>query len=146
MGWLGDLDGEIVGLDTPPLIYFIEEHPRYLPVVSPFFQALDRGDFRAVTSTITLLEVLVHPLRTGQTSLCSRYRDILTRARNLSLVDVSVPIAERAAELRASTGLRTPDAVQVAAALTHGARFFLTNDGRLPTIAGLKVLVLDDLE
>ena len=61
MEWITRLSGKTIGLDTAPLIYFMEEHPFYLEFVHPFFQALDRGDFIVVTSTITLLEVLVYP-------------------------------------------------------------------------------------
>jgi len=58
--------GSIVGLDTGPLIYYIEEHPTFLPRVAPFFEAADRGEFRLVTSLVTLIEVLVHPVREGR--------------------------------------------------------------------------------
>ena len=38
MGWVNDLDGELVGLDTAPVIYFIEKHPTYVDMLRPFFQ------------------------------------------------------------------------------------------------------------
>jgi hypothetical protein len=44
-------------LDTAPLIYFIEKHPIYLPLLLPFFEAVERGDIQVVTSTLTLTEV-----------------------------------------------------------------------------------------
>ena len=31
MEWITKLYGTVVGLDTAPLIYFIEKHPIYLP-------------------------------------------------------------------------------------------------------------------
>jgi hypothetical protein len=63
VGWVDSLRDTIVAIDTAPLIYFIEEHSVWLPVVKPFFYALDAGHFEAVTSTVTLAEVLVHPFR-----------------------------------------------------------------------------------
>ena len=45
------------------IIYFTEENPTYIEAVRHFFEAMEKGDFMVVTSTITLLEVLVHPLR-----------------------------------------------------------------------------------
>ena len=60
MEWLNDLQGRTVALDTAPLIYFIEENPNYIGTVKLFFEAMERGDFSVVTSTVTLLEVLVH--------------------------------------------------------------------------------------
>lgn len=69
MEWIAALRGTTVGLDTGPLISYIEEHPAYLPKIKPFFEAAARGDFRTVTSFITLVEVLIHPLREGRPEL-----------------------------------------------------------------------------
>jgi predicted nucleic acid-binding protein len=91
------------------------------------------------------LEVLVHPLRRGDTKLAEQYRDILLNSRGLATILLSQDIAEEAARLRATHNIRTPDAIQIATALHEGASFFLTNDARLPSISGLKVLVLDEL-
>ncbi|MCC8109480.1 MAG: twitching motility protein PilT [Planctomycetes bacterium] len=84
MGWLTQLHGKIVGLDTAPLIYFIEKHPEYHPRVRPFFQAVEQGVFEVVTSTITIAEVLVHPFRRNNVALAKTYMDILQNADHLS--------------------------------------------------------------
>ncbi len=143
--WVDDLHNTIIGLDTAPLIYYLEEHPQYLPVVDPFFDALDRGEFTVITSTVTLLEALVQPLRSNATALISEYRDVLLHTPNLMIFDLNLAIAETSAQLRADYHLRTPDAIQVATAIHGGASFFLTNDTRLPEIPHLNMLVLDDL-
>jgi predicted nucleic acid-binding protein len=67
--WIKPLLGHTVGLDTAPLIYFIEKHPQYFPTVRPFFEAVERGDIQIITSTLTLTEVLIHPLRQGSQML-----------------------------------------------------------------------------
>lgn len=146
MEWVTALQGRVVGLDTAPLIYFIEENPTYLETIRPFFVAMDRGEFRVVTSTVTLLEVLVHPFRRGEKELAQQYRDILLGAEGLITISLSQDIAEVAARLRASHNIRTPDAIQMATALRAGASHFLTNDVRLPSLPELKVLVLDELK
>ena len=69
MEWIEKLYGTTVGLDTAPLIYFIEKHPVYLQLVRPFFLDLELGDFEVVTSTLTLTEVLVHPYKFGNQRL-----------------------------------------------------------------------------
>jgi hypothetical protein len=79
-----------------PLIYFIEENPTYLEAAKLFFQAMDRGDLAVVTSTVTLLEVLVHPLRRNNAALAAEYRDILLNSKLMTL-DISSAIAEQAA-------------------------------------------------
>ena len=61
------------------------------------------------------------------------------------MLPVNVEIAEQAAILRAQYGLRTPDALQVAAAKTANCQVFLTNDKALKRVEDVKVLVLDEL-
>jgi len=144
--WIATLQGKVVGLDTTPLIYFIEENPAYLKTVHPFFEAMDHGEFSVVTSIVTLLEVLVHPFRHGDTTLAQQYRDILLNVEGLATILLSQDIAEEAARLRAAHNIRTPDAIQMATAIHEGASFFLTNDARLPSLPRLKILVLDKLK
>ena len=145
MEWVDELQGEVVGLDTAPIIYLIEEHPVYLEPMRYFFEAMERGSFRALTSTITLLEVLVRPLRENKVSLAEEYRDILLNAFNLKTMAVSEAVAEQAARLRAQYNIRTPDAIQLGTAIHEGASFFLTNDTRLPVVSNLNLLILDNL-
>jgi len=135
-----------VGFDTMPLIYYIEENRNYLEVVDPFFEATDRGEFKVVTSIITLLEVLVHPVRNGDVILAQRYRDLLFDTEGLSTMILDRTIAEEAARLRASHHIRTPDSIQMATAISEGASFFLTNDLLLPSLQNLKTLVLEHLK
>jgi predicted nucleic acid-binding protein len=143
--WIAQLRGKVVGLDTAPLIYFIEENPLYLDIVRPFFDSLDLGLFSAVTSTVTLLEVLVHPFRQGDMRLAQQYREILLNAEGLTMVPLTNNIAEEASRIRAAHAIRTPDAVQIAAARHMKASFFLTNDTRLPSLPELEVLILGQL-
>jgi hypothetical protein len=63
MGFLADMQGAVIGLDTAPLIYFIEKHATYHPLLRPFFVALADGKYTVATSTVTLVETLVHPIR-----------------------------------------------------------------------------------
>lgn len=58
---------------------------------------------------------------------------------------MSPAIAEKAAQLRATYNIQTPDSIQMATAIRGGASFFLTNDARLPSLPGLEVLVLEEL-
>jgi predicted nucleic acid-binding protein len=132
-----------VALDTACFIYFIEEHPRYLPKVEPIFAAVAAGRMHAVTSALTLLEVLVVPYRAGDHGLAGRYEQLLTRSRGLRVVDLYRTQLRVAAQLRAvHTRLRTPDALQMAAALSARCGALITNDRELPAVAGLRVLQL----
>jgi predicted nucleic acid-binding protein len=142
--WINDLQGKTIGLDTAPLIYFIEENPAYIGGVQPFFESMENGDFTVVTSAITLLEVLVQPLRMQKQKLAEEYRDILLNSKLITF-DISAEISEQAAGLRAEYNLRTPDAIQISTALKAGATLFFTNDIRLPEIPSIKILLLDSV-
>lgn len=145
MAWVDDLNDKVVALDTAPLIYFIEEHPVYLPIVRPFFEALDAGRFQVITSTLTLLEVSVLPLRLGNKTLADLYKTILAEAAGVTMLPVSAAIAKRAASLRAAENIATPDAIQLATALEGGAAVFVTNDLGLKPVSNLNVLAIDGL-
>lgn len=143
MGVIDDLGGGPIGLDSAVFIYFIEEHALYLPLVEPVFEAIDAGRLTAVTSAVTLLEVLVVPYRSNDEHLAESYEALLTRSRGLEIVALGNPQLRAAAQLRAATGFKTPDALQLAAALNAGSTTFLTNDRRLPReVGGMRVLQL----
>ena len=143
MGLMADLGSGLVAVDTAVFIYFIEEDPRFLLLVDPLFREVDRGARELVTSAVTLLEVLVVPYRAGNQLLADRYEALLTRSRGIRLVDLSREQLRAAALLRATTGIKTPDALQLTAAIAAKCRTFLTNDRRLPTVPGLRITQLN---
>jgi predicted nucleic acid-binding protein len=143
--WLDLPRGTLVAFDTAPLIYLIEEHPIWLPIIQPFFEAISQGHLQGITSTVTLTEVLVHPLRRKDTVLAEHYRRVLLNARNVSMLPVSSTVAEQAALLRAKYGLRTPDAIQLATAQEAGASSFVTNDDQLSLPGTLQIINLKQL-
>jgi predicted nucleic acid-binding protein len=142
VGLIADLGAGDVGVDTAAFIYLIEDHPRVLPIVLPLFRDADAGKRTLVTSALTLLEVLVIPYRAGNRSLAERYEALLTRGRGVQLVELSRDHLRAAALLRATTGVKTPDALQLAAAIGAGCKTFVTNDRRLPPIPAIRVIEL----
>jgi predicted nucleic acid-binding protein len=133
-----------VAVDTVGFIYFIEQHARLAPVIAPLFDAVDRGERRIVTSALTLVELLVVPYRVGDFSLAERYEALLTRSRGLELIELDRGQLRSAAALRAVYGVRTPDAFQLAAALSADCGSLVTNDRGLPELPGLKVVQIAD--
>jgi predicted nucleic acid-binding protein len=138
------LRGKIIFLDTAPLIYFIEKNIRYIDVIKPIIALIDSQQAKGMTSTITLLEVLVLPLREGNKKLADKYKTILLSSSDLETCEISNAISERAAVIRAKYGFKTPDAIQLATAIVRKADYFLTNDTALKLVKEIKVIVLDD--
>jgi predicted nucleic acid-binding protein len=109
------------------------------------FEANDKGEFLFITSSITLLEVLVKPIRDGQSKIVEQYKKILNNASGMEIFEISNAIAIKAAELRAKYNLRTPDALQIATAIENNADYFLTNDMRLKPVKEINSVTLSDL-
>lgn len=131
-----------IGVDSAIFIYCIEAAPVWLPIIMPLFAAADSGRLEIVTSSVTLLEVLVVPCRLGNRELAARYESILTRSTGVRLVDISRAHLRHAAQIRAQCGIRTPDALKLSAAADAGCSVFLTNDRRLPSLPGLRIVQL----
>ena len=89
MGLISNLGAGNIGVDTVIFIYFIEDHPKFLPAILPLFQEADQGKRELITSALTLFEVLVVPYRTGNRALAERYEALLTRSRGVRIVDIS---------------------------------------------------------
>ena len=137
--------GRTVAFDTAPLIYYLEEHPAYLPLVDELFDAIAAGSASGMTSVLTLLEVLVKPLREGRSDIADEYRQLLTGSFNLKLHPIDEAVCHRAASLRAThTWLRTPDALQLATALEYRADVIVSNDERWKVLNEISVIVLKD--
>ena len=85
-------------------------------------------------------------MRQGNRLLETEYRALLLNSRNFILSEITIEVAELAADLRAKYNLRTPDALQIAAALHSGCQAFLTNDQELARVLDLRIVVLGELE
>ena len=146
MGLIQKLTDNVVFFDTAPLIYYIEENRNYIKLLDKLFEANNNGKFLFQTSVITLIEVLIYPMRENQMQLAQKYQDILRHTSTIDLLDVNTDAAISAAKYRAAYGLRTPDAIQMATAVDSGANFFLTNDLKLKKVTEIEVLVLEDMK
>ncbi len=124
MEWVKSLHGKSVGLDTAPIIYYVEKNPSYIDIMHAFFESVHKGECSAVTSVLTLLEGLVVPIRKNDTGLIRDYHDLLFELKDILTISVFPSIAEEASRLRAIYNIRTPDAIQLATAITAGASFF----------------------
>ncbi|MGB9887995.1 MAG: type II toxin-antitoxin system VapC family toxin [Moorellales bacterium] len=136
----------VVALDTNCFIYYLEGGAWAAELKEDLFVPLEEGRLRAVTSALTLAEILVRPKSLGREDVCQQYKALLCSYPNLAIVPFTVETAVFCAEIRARYRIRTPDAVQLAAALEKGATVFLTNDAGLPgEVGGVRVAILKDV-
>ncbi len=132
-----------IGLDTNVIIYYIEEHPVFLEKVEPLIDKIVEGKAIGITSYVTLLELLVKPIKEERFDLVEQYKTILMAQLEMVPLDESVSL--RAAELRAKYGIKTPDAIQLASVIFKNGNVFITNDERLDAVEEIKVLTLGDI-
>jgi PIN domain nuclease of toxin-antitoxin system len=85
-----DFDLKTIFLDTAPLIYFIEGHSTFQPQLQQLFKANDEGRFTFITSSVTLLEVLVKPIKDEELQLANQYKKILTTAPGISIFEMTL--------------------------------------------------------
>lgn len=117
-----------VAFDSSFLIPLLEDWRKEPQSITRVFQMIEKKKIVCVTSTITLLEILVHPYRRNDQDMINRYYGYLTRSSLIQLVSVTAEIADQAAEFRARYAFKTPDAIQLATAVQAQAGLFLTCD------------------
>ncbi len=134
-----------LALDTSVFIYHLESNPKYLPYTDLIFSWLERSDSMAVTSTITMTELLVLPYRQGDEQKADDFYSLLSTYPNLGWIAPNLEIAELAARIRTLHRMRTPDALQAATAAHSQATGLITNDAAFKRVDGFQTLVLDEL-
>ena len=135
----------LVLLDTMVFSYQLANHARYAPLTNAVLEAVESGEVRGLTTTVTLAKILTVPAKAGSTRAMQDYKIYLTQFPNLTVIPLDNALARKTALVRAETGLRTPDAVQVTAARLAGAGAIVTNDRRWTRqVHDPQLLILDD--
>jgi predicted nucleic acid-binding protein len=134
-----------IALDTSIFIYHLEANPKYLAYTDPIFSWLERSGSKAITSTITMTELLVLPYRDDDEQRANDFYGLLSTYPNLDWIAPNLEIAELAAQIRALHRLQTPDALQAATAVHSQATGLITNDAVFERVEGFQTLALDEL-
>lgn len=132
-----------IALDTSVFIYQIEANPRYVAFADAIFEWLERPNRSAVTSTITMMEVLVQPYRDSSQARADRYYALLSSYPRLEWRAPTLETADIAARLRAKHRLASPDALQAACAIEAGATALITNDTAFERVKAFETMVLE---
>ena len=132
-----------IALDTSVFIYQLEANARYLALADSVFSWIEKSGHQAVTSTITMTELLVPSYRDRDESRVDEFYGLLSTYPNLRWIAPDLETADLAAKLRALYRLRTPDALQAATAIRAQATGFVTNDPAFARIGELDTVILD---
>ncbi len=130
-------DGALVLVDSAPIIYTLEANAEFAARFAPLFQRHAQAEIVFAITTVTIAEVLTGPLKAGEEALAKRYRSVFEAWQ---VVELTCDIAESAARLRATYGLKLPDAIQAASALAINADALVTHGRDFSKVRGLRVL------
>jgi predicted nucleic acid-binding protein len=125
-------------LDTAPIIYLVEQVPRYAEAVD---RRVSSNSIIQVVSDLTRLECRVKPVRDHNDSLLQDYDDYFNEVVT-EIVSLSGLVMDRTTDIRAYYGFKTPDAIHLAAAVVSDCDVFLTNDQRLDRFSDIAVEVV----
>lgn len=134
-----------VYLDANSIIYTIEGVEPYLTTLDPLWDAVQARMLTVATSDLSLLEVLVGPIKTGDRKLEADFRNLLQGSQGVQLLPITHAVLARAASLRATLNIKTPDAIHAATALLAGCALCVTNDRAFKGVPDLPVAVLSDV-
>jgi predicted nucleic acid-binding protein len=116
--------------DTNLFIYLLEDNPKFSPLVDELRRRMLRRNDRLFTSAMTVGEVLVKPISTGNTALAERYRALFS-GPYITVSAFDLGAAEAYANIRQDRTVHPADAIQLACAESAQADLFITNDDRL---------------
>ncbi|MEH2237737.1 type II toxin-antitoxin system VapC family toxin [Nostoc sp.] len=134
----------VIYIDTSIVIYSVEWNPDYYSLLRPLWLKFQTGEIQVVSSELILMETLVIPLKNNDAFLLNAYEELML-SENMQLVPINQSVLRQAANLRATTNLKTPDAIHAGTALFINCNQFLTNDKGFRNIPGLPVIILSEV-
>jgi len=134
-----------VYLDTNSFIYSVERIDPYRAILDTLWQTVSGGQIMVITSELTLLEVLVRPLKMSDATTATTFRTVLQHTPDVQMLPITQTVLEKAANLRATLNLKTPDAIYAATAVLNGCALFVTNDSTFRRVPNLTVMVLGEI-
>ncbi len=106
MGKLSVPAGARIYLDANILIHLVEGYPAKHRELDLLLQRIEKADVRAVTSELSLAEVLVKPHMENNARLIDLYEGLLVSSPQLEVVPVTRQVLRQSAMLRADQAAR----------------------------------------
>ena len=145
MGRVSDELGKSVYLDTNVIIYVVEGFSDVAAQIRSLLSAMDDAEIVALTSELTIAEVLAKPFKDENETVQQAYKTFLMPTPMLQLAPATRDVLEEAARVRATTHLKLPDAIHLATAKLSGCDSFLTNDDLFKRVEERNIKILSEM-
>ncbi len=143
-------EGASVLIDTSVVLaYLTGTESTSALAVELFDRCLATGRNAGAVSAVTVMELLVRPIRAGPSAVAT-VEGFLRHFADLRILPVDYANAREAARIRAIAGFSAPDALIVAGLVTGHIDVLVTNDASWPArlqvaLPGASICVLRDL-
>jgi predicted nucleic acid-binding protein len=131
----------VIFLDSNIVIYAIETTHSFHARARTHLGALRAAGHTFAVSDLVRLGRRVRPIRNGDSVLLAEF-DAFFAAIEVQVLSLTSAVCDRATLVRAALNFKTPDSLQLAAAIVHGCDRFLTADARLNACTDITVDVL----
>ncbi|MCU0420074.1 MAG: PIN domain-containing protein [Cyclobacteriaceae bacterium] len=133
-----------VFLDTPPIIYFIEKHPRYYSQLLDYLTSCVIQKNLLETSVLSVAEFEIKPRRINNLKILKKGQELIDSLFDVHPIDMTV--AKISGELRSRyRSLKAIDSLQLATAIGHRCDVFVTNDRRLRAVKEIEIKLVTEL-
>lgn len=132
-------------LDTMFFIYHFENNPIFYQLTTYILNLVEKGQIKCSTSYLTLMEILVKPIRENRQDIVEAYTMVFETFPNLNLIPLDSPVVYMAAHFRARYNISPPDSIQLASASVCNSELFLTNDKGLKGVKEVSIACMDDI-
>jgi predicted nucleic acid-binding protein len=136
---------DLLYLDANVLIGIVEASPQLSQGQLDLLAELDDGHLRAMTSELSLSEVLIGPLQKDDAATFDAFTALLSGQGTIAVAPISREVLFAAARLRATSRMKLPDAIHVATADVAGCAGFVSADRGVRLPPGMRAMVWDRL-
>lgn len=126
-----------VSVDTNACVYFLNEIEPWQGCARRLFAKAGDGALLVELSAIVRLELLVKPYKERNAAEMRRVVRLMEETRGISVAPVTDAVITLAAQVRAASSFKTPDAIIIASAVLNRCDAVIGNDRRF---AGLEEL------
>ncbi len=137
----------VLYLDTNIFLNVIYKEAEFYKESFEFLQKIHKGEHSALTSSVTLLEVILDMMESGFGELADKAVASIEDIRNLEIVALDKTMTKQAANFVFKDNLTVHDAYHLATSLCQKAEAFVTRDEKLEKKISkhMKTLIPDEV-